>query len=528
MMRKSQKKKMEKNMPAGNRAKLLKSGKSAALISTLMLSLFLQMSCSQVSTSPVRQKQVDNLTILQNSIDKILQDSVLHRTRTGIKIVSLDRGEVLYSRDSQLLFHPASNMKLLTTATALKKLGPDYRFRNMVFADSFSITNGGISGNLYMKGFGNPDLVTDDLEKIAANLAEKGIRFIEGNLVCDDSYFDDLFWGSGWMWDDASAWYWAPITPLTVNDNCIELKIRPGKKLGDTVLVDMMPQTDYMGIVNKAVTVDSTDTLLLEKFKVEREWKHPQNMIVVEGGFLYTDSLDTYLIDVVDGTLYTGTLFYEILKRKGISLAGEVVRDTVPDTAVKLIEHGSLPLSLIVYNTNKISDNLSAELILKTLGAEFKNPPGTAKKGITIINDYLHTLGIDTAAIKLADGSGVSRYNLVTADLLIELLKDMDKDFRVQAEFKTSLPIASIDGTLKNRMKNTAAADKLRAKTGTLSGVSALSGYTVTADGERIAFSMIMEHFVGSSSKIRKIQDKVGSVISGFSRTSTIFNPVSE
>ncbi|MFQ5584873.1 MAG: D-alanyl-D-alanine carboxypeptidase/D-alanyl-D-alanine-endopeptidase [Calditrichia bacterium] len=169
-------------------------------------------------------------------------------------------------------------------------------------------------------------------------------------------------------------------------------------------------------------------------------------------------------------------------------------------------------------NTNKESDNLSAELILKTAGAELNNAPGTAKKGISAIYEFLDEIGIDSTSYKLADGSGVSRYNLVTPDLIIELLKAMHRDFRVQAEFKTSLSIAGVDGTLKRRMKNTAAEDKLRAKTGSLEGVSSLAGYTATADGETLAFSMIMEHFVVSNASIRKIQDRIGVLISAFSR----------
>ncbi len=506
-----------------NRLKLRIGG---ILLLNLLLLTALQFSCSSTRPLSSQESPSSNLDILRNAIDLALQDSALYRTITGIRIVSLDRDEVIYSRDSQLLFHPASNMKLLTTATALKKLGPDFHFPTLVLVDSVVAVDSIITGNLYLKGFGNPDLITEDLEKMVSQLQEKGIKRIDGDLVCDDSYFDDLFWGSGWMWDDASAWYWAPITPLTVNDNCVDLTVRPGKKIGDTVQVEMFPDTRYMKIVNTAVTVDSADTLLLKQFKVERQWKHPANRIEITGGVLKTASPKTYTIDVVDGTLYTGTVFSEILSEKGIKLDGKVVRDTVPKNARDLVRYNSQPLSLIIYNTNKISDNLSAELILKTIGAEKRSVPGTAEKGISVINEYLSGLGVDTAEVKLADGSGVSRYNLITPELLIELLKDMDTDFGVQAEFKSSLPIAAVDGTLENRMTESPAAEKLRAKTGTLSGVSALSGYTTTQDGEKMAFSIIMEHFVGSSAAIRRIQDRIGELISGFSRSSLEGRPL--
>jgi D-alanyl-D-alanine carboxypeptidase/D-alanyl-D-alanine-endopeptidase (penicillin-binding protein 4) len=488
------------------------------IVLCVMLLLIFLLSCAGTRPQTHITDKNRPLLELQRKIDALLQDSLLSQTRTGIKIVSLDNNDVLYSRDSQILFHPASNMKLLTTATALKELGVDFLFETRLLADSAVLHDSLISGNIYLKGYGNPDLLSEDLRNMVLTLREKGIRRITGDLICDESYFDDLYWGSGWMWDDASAWYWAPITPLTVNDNCVIVTVKPGKKLGDSLIVEMDPPTRYMKIINQGITVDSTDTLLLDKFKVEREWKHPSNTIYIEGGYSINDPAEIITIDVVDGSLYTGTLFTEIMEEQGIEFAGHIVKGIVPDSAIILVDYPSKPLSLVVYNTNKISDNLSAELILKTIGAEIKGPPGTASGGISIIYRTLDTLGVDSTTYNLADGSGVSRYNLITPDLLIALLKGMDRDFRIQAEFKASLPIAAMDGTLEDRMGNSAAAGKLRAKTGSLSGVSALSGYTVTADGEKIAFSIIMEHFVTRTSGIRKIQDSIGELISSFSR----------
>jgi D-alanyl-D-alanine carboxypeptidase/D-alanyl-D-alanine-endopeptidase (penicillin-binding protein 4) len=460
------------------------------------------------------------VSILQNKIDVILQDSILTQTRTGIKIVSLDNGEILYSRDSQLLFHPASNMKLLTTATALKNLGVDFRFKTELLTDSSSNSLGERVGNLYLKGYGNPDLSTADLREIVQSLKEQGLNCISGDLLCDDSYFDELFLGSGWMWDDVNCWSCASISPLSVNDNCVEVKIKPAASIGEKPIVSLNPPTGYVQLENQAITVDSLDTLELDRFKVEREWIHPANIIRVQGGVSILDSLNIFTIDIVDPTLYTGTLFSELLAEASIEFSGSVKHGTAPGSAVVLTTHWSESLPIVAYNTNKVSDNLSAELLLKTLGAEKIDPPGTAKKGIAMINQYLNEIGLDTSNYQLADGSGVSRYNLITPDLLIELLKDMHQDFKIQVEFKSSLPIAAVDGTLKERMENSGAAEKLRAKTGTLSGVSSLSGYTTSVDGENIAFSMIMEHFIVPASKIRRIQDQIGEVISNFSRKS--------
>ena len=465
---------------------------------------------------PVREQNA--IAALQRQIDLALQDSVLQQTRTGIKIVSLKTGETLYQKNSRELFHPASNMKLLTTATALNRLGPDFRFRTLLLADTGSINDSTISGNIYLKGFADPSLNTEDLHRIVKKLRFRGIRRITGNLMCDESYLDDLYLGLGWMWDDASSEDFAPISALSVNDNCVEVTVKPAARPGDSLLVRLEPQTDYMKIENHGVTVDSNDSVLTKAFKVERKWKHPENTIVIEGGLIAGGPERTFKREVIDPARYAGTLFSDLLEQQQISLQGTVLKGVAPDTTILLAEHLSPPLSQIVFHTNKVSHNLSAELLLKTLGAEKKGVPGSAKKGISLIYQFLQEIGIDSTSYKLADGSGVSRYDLVTPELIVALLRAMYHDFRVQAEYQSSLPIAGLDGTLEKRMISTPAEGTLRAKTGTLSGVSALSGYTVTADSEIVAFSVMMEHFVGSASKIRKVQDRIGELLSSFSR----------
>jgi D-alanyl-D-alanine carboxypeptidase/D-alanyl-D-alanine-endopeptidase (penicillin-binding protein 4) len=483
-----------------------------------IFTLLIFIACSSSGSLRKPEEQKNTILNLQKNIQQLLQDSLLQQTRTGIKIVSLETGERLYAQNSQQLFHPASNMKILTTSTALKRLGPDYKFKTVLYADTASVSDSTISGNLYLKGFGNPDLSTDDLWWIAQRLKSKGIIHIKGDLICDDSYMDDLYWGSGWMWDDVSDWYWAPICALSVDDNCVEITVKPGEKVGDSLIVKLEPPTKYMKIVNMGLTGDSLDTVKQKEFKVQRNWRPAENTIVIEGGMVIGESDRSFVIDVVEAGLYTGTLLREIFQKEEIILDGQVRKGIVPDTNVVLVNHLSKPLSIAVYNTNKISDNLSAELLMKTVGAEIKGRPGTAEKGISVIHQFLEEIGVDSTTYELADGSGVSRYNVITPDLIIDLLKEMNKDFRIQAEFKTSLPIAGVDGTLQGRMKDSAAEGKLRAKTGSLRGVSALSGYTTSADNELLAFSIIMEHFVVQTSKIRKIQDRIGDLISSFSR----------
>ncbi|MFQ5485688.1 MAG: D-alanyl-D-alanine carboxypeptidase/D-alanyl-D-alanine-endopeptidase, partial [Desulfobacterales bacterium] len=195
---------------------------------------------------------------LQQQIDTILRDSLLHQSRTGIKVVSLTTGKVWYAKDSHLLFHPASNMKLLTTATALRTLGPDFRFNTALAVETEAFSDSTIHGNLYLKGNADPTLTTRDLWWLVQKLKRLGVKKIENNLVCDESYLDDLYLGNGWMWDDVSSKYWPPIGALTVNRNCVTLTVSPGAKIGAPLHVQIEPQTNYVSIENFGVTVDSS------------------------------------------------------------------------------------------------------------------------------------------------------------------------------------------------------------------------------------------------------------------------------
>ncbi len=451
---------------------------------------------------------------LGRHLDKILADSVLQQSNVGIKVVSLASGKTLYERNSGLLFHPASNMKLLTTALALKRLGPNFRFKTeLVTAPEVSHIET-IDANIYLRGTGDADLLTEDLQEMVDEIASKGIKEINGNLVCDASYMDDLYWGKGWMWDDASAWYWAQISALSVNDNCVTLTVKPGKKKGAPLQVAMEPATSYMQIIDKARTVGRYDSVARDSFKVLRKWKKPANIIDIEGGMWSGSSEREYIIDVIDAPLYVGTLMKELLVKAGIRFNGEVVMGEAPDSSKALAVHLSEPMSASVNNTNKESDNLSAELLLKAVAAERRQQPGSASDGISELYKLYDEWGVDSSSYYLADGSGVSRYNVITPNMLCVLLQEMHKDFKIQAEFKASLPIAGVDGTLEDRMKGTPAEGKLRAKTGSLRGVSTLSGYTTGFNGEELAFAIMVSHFVGSTSKIRKVQDRIGALLS--------------
>lgn len=455
----------------------------------------------------------DPIEALRYDIDAVLADSIFLQARTGIKVKSFDRGDLLYERDSRMLNRPASNMKLLTSAAAISVLGSDYRFTTSVLADTF-MANGILYGNLYFKGGGNPDLKTSDLDTLVQQIRHSGIREIQGRIVADVSYFDDLFWGYGWNWDDEPYQYAAFVSPLTINDNCVRVTVSPGTASGDPVSVVTNPVTSFVQVMNNAVT---TADSVRRPLRVTRLFKERTNTLLVEGELRLGARPVERVLSLWKPELYASRLLHEALERSGMVIWGDPMTGTAPAQTRELALH-SQRLDSMVVNLNKISDNLSAELTLKTLGAVRRGLPGSSENGISVLYEFLHSLGIDTTAIKAADGSGLSFYNLLTADMLVQLLEGMAGKPEQFPLFLASLPVAGIDGTLSNRMKGTPAEGNLRAKTGTISGVSSLSGYVKTADGEALIFSMSMQDFILPSRLYQRAQDRIGSLLAGFSR----------
>jgi D-alanyl-D-alanine carboxypeptidase/D-alanyl-D-alanine-endopeptidase (penicillin-binding protein 4) len=467
------------------------------------------------------------LKALRARIDQILADSALAHSSAGIKIVSLRTGETFYERNSQLLFHPASNQKLLTTAAALGILGPAFEFPTRVACDSGALQNGVISGNLFLIGGGNPDLTSMELFGLAQQLKQTGVREVAGDLICDDFYFDDVRWGSGWAWDGDPAAYSPRLSALTVNKNVVDVAVAPGDSVGKLAKVSVEPPTDFVQVVNTSATVPThaawqVDALRLPPLIIDRRWQQNQNIIVVDGVIGMDQHSRRAEINVLAPELYAGAIFRDMLSYAGIKLNGRVARGLAPAKIQKLAEHRQ-PMMPTLINLNKVSDNLSAELVLKTIGAEKFGRRGNAANGLRAMRLFLSSAAVDTTAMRLADGSGLSRNNLITPAAIVDLLAAMWNNFRLRNEFISTLPVAGVDGLLYDRMHGTPAEGIVHAKTGTLNGVSALSGYAVTLDGEELVFSIMMQPFVAPTRAIREAQDNICVEICSFSRGNMAF-----
>ena len=272
-----------------------------------------------------------------------------------------------------------------------------------------------------------------------------------------------------------------------------------------------------MKIVNEATTVGASEEVRV-RIANGRMDTDEENVLMINGAMAIGQAEMKRRVDVLDPALYCGTLLREMLAERGVTLQGTVRYGEVSEEAVEIIQHVSPPLSRILWNMNKPSDNLIAELLLKTIGAKLKGSPGSGEKGLQAINEFLAEIGMDRRHYTLADGSGVSRYNLVTASLLTDLLVYMFRNFVVMPEYLAPLPVGGVDGTLTRRMRGMSAEGVLRAKTGTLRGITTLAGYTVTADGETVAFSILVSNYLGSASPRRTLQDKIGDILTRFSR----------
>ena len=456
--------------------------------------------------SPLAALSSSRYPELKAQIDAALQDSLFPPANIGIKVVSLAAGDTLYELNPAMLFTPASNEKLFTSAAALADLGNSFQFVTRASIDS-------TDSLIFIKGSGDPLLSTDDLDSLARVISSKLPAASRWTLAGDVSYFDSLYWGEGWMWDDEQEDYNMAVSPLSVNSNAITIQIRPGKLEDAPVRVRTIPQTGYVSIVSTATTPVDTPVIPL---KVSRDCLERSNRIDITGQMLHRDSLFERHLSVWQPERYTLTLLAEHLQAYGISIKGIAI-DTVRPSSILLAEFSHRLDSVLTYQ-NKESDNLSAENVLKTLSAERNGLPGRWRSGVLLVKQFLSSIGVDTTKLMMVDGSGLSRYNLTSPDIIVRLLEAMHERIDLFETFYNSLPIAGVDGTLSTRMRGTSAEGNLHAKTGTLTGASSLSGYVRTADNDTLAFSILINNYASTVRAYRQVEDRIGVILSRFSR----------
>ena len=428
---------------------------------------------------------------IKSKINKLIAESDLD-VSLGIKVISVEDDKTLYELNSNKLFMPASNNKLYTCAAALHYLGRDHIFKTTILKNN---------NDLVLKGGGDPDLTIEHLDSLA-NTTAKIIGDVD-TLYLDATLLDSMYYGKGWMWDEGSWWYAAPIGALSVNDNCIDFHIEPGN-LGEPARIDHFPTTEYISQSNKTTTVENNTEL--KKLKIERDWVGRTNHFSITGEIVISDSIDTLQRNVHDPTLFTGTLFKESLAKYGVQV-GHMKRGTKVNESETIAIHYSDPLIASATNLMNESDNLTAELLIKIIGRG-NNIEGNWKDGLDSVKTLLSdSTGIDTSRIRLVDGSGVSRYNLTSPDQLTRFLK-WSFNSKYKDDFISTLASGgNKDGTMEKRLEKEG--NLIRAKTGGLSGVSNLSGYIFSPKHGPLAFSILISGYTGSSYQAIQLQNKI-------------------
>lgn len=491
----------------------MKKSFAKGICSALALAMFtfMPIATSIEAKQKIVQVQKMEKKNLKQTIDEILKPYT-KKLNTGIEVVSLKDGKDLYQRNEDKQFMPASTVKLITAMVALKELGPNYKFKTEFYTKG-EIKDGVIDGDLYVKGYGNPYMVSEQLWFIAKELHKKGIKEINGNIIADDSYFDSKKHSPGWYEetsrDDRSKAYSAPNGALSFNFNTIEVHVKSGEKALDEPIITLDPEVKYLEVINQAQTYPRYNNI-----EVLREKREGKDVIVIYGG-IKLGKEKVSRVNVSEPAEYFMTVFKEFLKKEGVSVKGFLEKGFVTEQAELIFTHESKPLSSIIKDLCKYSNNFVADQIVKTLDAELNQKQGSLEGGVEILKNYLDRLGLK--GHELVDGSGYSIKNKLTPNQVIKILEEAYSDFEIFPEFIAAQSIAGLDGSLQDRLN--AISGEARAKTGTLgdTGVSNLSGYVKTKDNDVLAFSILMQSRDLKIWQMRDLQDEIIEKLADYS-----------
>ncbi len=486
------------------------------------------------------------LAELRSRIEQIAHQPALEPGFFAVKIVSLDTGSVIYEQDAHKFVRPASNMKLYTVATAFDRLTPDYHFITSAYVKE-KPEDGKVKGDLVIYGRGDPSIAArfnngdyfKGINDLADRIVAAGVKRLKGDLVGDESYFNGAPLGSGWEWDDLTWSYGAQVSALNINDNAIDLTVKPGARVGAPVVVTTgPPAAGFMTIANRAITSARGSKNELQLYRGVGE-----NTLEITGSIPLGDAGFIGGVAIPDPALAFVSMFRDALVKRGVKIDGRVRTvnarsggSIVPNTSVASppstivsspVEIASLqspPFSLIAAHTLKPSQNQYTEIILRTLGKVRLTPMGQSlmatnqdneTAGLEVVRNFLHQAGVGDSDLVLSDGSGLSRNDMITANATVQLLTFMSKH-KYFAQFRDALPIAGVDGTLRTRMKGTPAEGNVRAKTGSLSSVASLSGYVTTAAGEHLVFSMMLNNYPDAGALRRESIDAIAILLASF------------
>jgi len=470
---------------------------------------------------------------LESALTRLFNDPLVAPIVWGVDVRSLDRNERLYSLNAHTLLIPASTMKIVTLAAAAERLGWDYQYETHLLT-SAAITSGTLTGDLIVRGTGDPTINAgwgsgDGLfDRWASALQAIGINRIDGRIIGDDDVLDgtnenattDRGLGAGWSWDDLALGFATPVGALQHRENVINLTVRPGATAGISGTVQIDTSSADLTLVNRVMTVPKGGSFAVRLLRLPGQSRLAVIGTIPVGArpFRRTASVD-------NPTTFFVHALRDRLQQAGITVAGTVVdiddlsepeRKAASRKLQRLATHQSPPLIELASNMMKRSQNLYAETMLRTLGAQAGGSPAAA--GRREVAEVLASWKIRSDQAIVADGSGLSRYNYLAPAALVKILSHMHAHPRHAIPFRASLPIVGREGTVRTRMKGTAAEANARAKTGSMTNVRALAGYVSTRDGEQLAFAILANNFHAPPADVTNLIDRAVEVLATFSQ----------
>jgi len=454
---------------------------------------------------------------LRRSIDRIVAAPALERASWGVLVRSLDTDETIYSMNPGKLMMPASALKVVTVAAAAERLGWNHAYETRVVADGV-VAGDTLDGNLVIVASGDPSLDRPTLDVWASQLKALGITRVTGTVLADARAFSGEGLGFGWSWDDLAYYYAAPIAAAQFRENAVDLTLRPGPSAGTPPLYEITPAgISGLRLDGRMTTGTATAT---PEFVARRA---PGSPVVVLEGIVPAGSRPvSHPLSVHDPVRFLVEGFTEALRDGGIAVGAPLPADASVDRtkdfadARLLLTHRSAPLSVLARRLMEVSQNQYSETLVKTMGAQAGNP--TFEGGLKAEEALLASWGLAPDAVVLRDGSGLSRYDYVTPDALVQVLSHMYRAPAHRGPFFSVLNIAGQDGTIAARMKNTPAAGNARAKDGAMAGVRSLCGIVRTMDGEALVFAVLANNFAAPASAVTTAIDAIIVQLASFKR----------
>lgn len=440
---------------------------------------------------------------IANRIDSLINNSsFLNTSEVGILVYDLTSKKELYRYQAEKLYRPASVEKVITAVTALSVLGKDYHIKTGLSYSGY-IKGDTLYGDIYVKGGFDPEFMQEDMKTMVDAIADMGIHGVKGRLIGDVSMMDSLYWGPGWAWDDTPDTFQPYLSPLMLNRGCVNISISPSE--GNKAKVEIKPESDFYTIDNRTSSAGSY-------VSVTRNWLYNDNMINISG---FARNKSNASINIFDSKgFFMHTLRFQ-LQGKGVFIPKDsVTYDDMPENTKGIItvyRH----IGEVLKRALKESDNLSAEALFFHTAKEASNGKKRLnhKDGQTAIYKFMKSdVGFDSGKYRIVDGCGVSDYNYLSPELIMEYLKYAFSSPLIFHTFYDNLPIAGIDGTLQYRMDKGKTFRNVRAKTGTMTGVCSLAGYVTSPTKHTIAFVIINQNVLKYVSA-RKFQDEICNIL---------------